>query len=173
MCLRSVECQAYLDGYATNIYTYEQCTAICMPAIMARYVQLSARHTCKGATGMPGTQGMQGSRRGLSYPHDSHICRGAPRMPGIQKASMGPLGLYASYYVVYKLSNFQQIDYIFGLVILNETNTYEQFFLFMLAWHIVPSFWSLSSVSQMPLSRRWCSIEKRRPASHNHVDKTG
>ena len=69
-----------------------QCTALCIPAIMARYARLSARHTCKGATGMRGTQGMQGSEEGLGYPHDEHICRGAPRMPGIPEVSVGLLG---------------------------------------------------------------------------------
>ena len=63
-------------------------------------ILLGARHTCKGATGMPGTHGMQGSMEmALGYPHDRHICRGAMRMPGIQEASMGLLHLLVHLFV--------------------------------------------------------------------------
>ena len=72
-----------------------QCTAICIPAIMAKYARLSARHTYERATGMPVCQERRVCkvpRRPLGYPHDGHICRGAPGMSGIQEASMGLLG---------------------------------------------------------------------------------
>ena len=83
---------------------------------------------------------------------------------------MGLLG-WRSVVFRQKLFNFQQLGYIFGLSLLR--GIHGQFVSSVLGWHIAHSSSSLSSVSPMPLSTRWCSIEKGRPASHNPVNITG
>ena len=118
-------------------------------------------------------RGCKAPRRGLGYPHDEHICRGAPGMPGIQEVSVGLLGSSLVLWHAWVVSFLTEwLHFLVGL--LKWDIQYME-----KTWHlclhdtIAYSSWPLSSVSPLPLSRRWCSMEKRRPASHNPLIITG
>ena len=129
-------CQTYLqlvcDYY---MHLWVQCTAICIPAIMAKYARLSARHTYDRATGMPGTQGMQGSEEG---PRLSAWRAYLPSSAGNAwhpRGICGPSRMIPRTMTCMSCFIFNRVITFFGWSFKMRYTIHGQDFLFMLAWH--------------------------------------
>ena len=123
------------NRYATYMYTPIQCTVICIPSIMGKYVRLSARHTCKGGTGMPGTQGMQGSEEG---PRLSAWRAYLPRGAGNAwhpRGICGPSRIIPRTMTCMSCFIFNRVITFFGWSFKMRYTIHGEDLAFMLAWH--------------------------------------